>query len=729
MNPSFFNGAGRSRCHTNRTATCIPRFAHSAVQCAVFSLGAAAWLACGYAHAQTTTPAQAATLKEVTITGNPLGAADLIAPTVSVSGDTLLLRSKTTLGETLDGIPGLSSSYFGPNASRPIIRGQDGDRIRILNNGGALLDASSLSADHAVTADPISIERIEVLRGPGALQYGGSAVGGVVNVIDNRIPREALFDAKGGVGGKLDLGLATGNRERGAGALLEGGNDRYALHVDVFDRQTRDVNVPVSLLCNKSSGAFTANRICNSASSVNGGAVGGSLFFDQGYLGASASTYRSNYGTVAEPDVTIEMKSNRFALEGEYRLSGSLIQSIKGQYSNTDYVHTEFEGASAGTVFKNKGSDLKLEARHAKFGNFDGVVGFQAENTRFSADGEEAFAPYSKTQQKALFAYEEYATSWGKLSFGGRLDSVKVESFGNPNPALAKFVPGSRDFTPTSYALGALWNMAPQWQLTSNLAYTERAPRDYELFANGPHVATKGYEVGDASLGKERGTQLDIGVAWTSGPDTFAVTTYLSQFKNYIGLSQSAGVTRNKGDGEVNPQDDPLNPGFSQATGQALEPLNEFRYQQVRARFTGLEASGSIRLVGGASPLDLALRGDLVRATNVSSGQPLPRIAPVRVGATLKYTSGPIGASLGFDRSAAQSRVPVGDQVTAGYTLWNAAASYRVKSGPTSLLWYARLDNLTNQLAYSATSVLTTTVFPNAPLPGRSLKVGLQASF
>ena len=146
------------------------------------------------------------------MTGNPLGTTDLIAPAVQYSGEALLLRSNTTLGETLNGVPGVSSTYFGPNASRPIIRGQDGDRIRILNNGGALLDVSNLSYDHSVAADPISIERIEVLRGPGALQYGGSAIGGAVNVIDNRIPREALFDAKGGVGGKLDLGLASGEQ-------------------------------------------------------------------------------------------------------------------------------------------------------------------------------------------------------------------------------------------------------------------------------------------------------------------------------------------------------------------------------------------------------------------------------------------------------------------------------------------------------------------------------------
>ena len=678
-----------------------------------------------YAAAAT---AQTPQLKEITITGNPLGASELIAPSARYSGDGLLLRSKTTLGETLDGTPGVSSTYFGPNASRPIIRGQDGDRIRILNNGGALLDVSNLSYDHSVTADPLSIERIEVLRGPGALQYGGSAVGGVVNVIDNRIPREPLFNAKGGVSGKADLGLATGNKERSTGVLLEAGNNRYAIHVDAMNRSTQDVNVPIDIVCDKASGTFTARRICNSASTVNNAAIGGSIFFDKGYLGASVSGYRSNYGTVAEPDVTIDMKSDRFALEGELKNLSGLIQSVKGQYSKTDYAHTEFEGTVPGTVFKNRGSDLRLEARHAKFGNFDGLVGLQFDNSQFSADGDEAFAPYSRTRQNALFAYEEYKTSWGKLSFGGRLESVKVQSLGNPT--LAKFVPGQRDFRPSSYAVGGLWNLTPQWQLTGNVAVTERAPKDYELYADGPHIATRAYEVGDSTLAKERATQLDVGVAWKSAFESFALNVYSSNFKNYIGLVQSSGVTRNQSDGEVNPVDDPLNPGFSQLTGEELSPLNEFRYLQTRARFTGFEASGNIRLIAGASSVDLALRADLVRATNLNTGQPLPRIAPVRVGATLRYASGPFGASVGFDHSAAQNRVPVGDIAAGANTRWNAGASYRVKTGPANLLLYARLDNITNQLAYSATSVLTTTAFPNAPpLPGRSLKVGLQASF
>ena len=701
-------------------------FSNSAVRlavlplCAFYSHGALAQI-------QKPTQTQTPSLKEVTITGNPLGATDMVAPSAQYSGAELLLRSKTTLGETLDGTPGISSTYFGPNASRPIIRGQDGDRIRILNNGGALVDVSNLSYDHSVTADPISIERIEVLRGPGALQYGGSAIGGVVNVIDNRIPREALFDMKGGVAGKADIGLASGNQEKGAGLLLEAGNNRYALHVDAFSRQTGDVAVPINIECNKAAGFTTEKRICNSASKSNGGAVGGSVFFNQGYLGASLSSYRSGYGTVAEPDVTIGMKSDRFALEGEVRNLGGFIQSIKGQFGQTDYAHTEFEGATPGTVFKNKGSDLRLEVRHAKFGNFDGLVGVQFESTKFSADGDEAFAPYSQTRQNALFAYEEYKTSWGKLSFGGRLDSVKVQSFGNP--LLAKFVPGQRDFKPTSYAVGGLFNLSPQWQLTGNIAYTERAPKDYELFADGPHIATKAYEVGDSTLNKERATQFDLGAAWKSGFNTFAANVYRSNFKNYIGLVQSAGVKRNQADGEVNPVEDAALPGTSLATGEELNPLNEFRYLQTRAQFTGLEISGNIRLIEGASALDLALRGDVVKATNLGTDQPLSRIPPMRLGATLKYTSGPLGANIGFDYSAAQTRLPVDDIAAPSNTRWNAGVNYRMKTGAANLLWYARLDNMTNRLAYSATSVLTTTVFANSALPGRSLKLGLQASF
>ncbi len=685
------------------------------------------------AQAQQTLPSASkpatVTLKEVTVTGNPLGATDSIIPTVQYSGQGLLLRSQSTLGETLDGTPGVSSSYFGPNASRPVIRGLDGDRIRILQNSGSSLDASGLSFDHAVPSDPISMERIEVLRGPGALLYGGNAVGGVVNIIDNRIPREALFDAKGGVTGKLDVGIGSGNAEKRAGLLLETGTDRYALHVDLFGRRTDDVTVPIDLACTKATSPAVQNKICNSAATSSGGAVGGSVFFNQGYLGLSASDFRSNYGTVAEDAVTIAMQSRRYAIEGEARGLGGFLQSIKAQASRTEYQHTEFEGGTTGTVFKNNGSDLRLQARHAKFGALEGVLGVQLDESQFSADGAETFAPYSSTRQSALFAHEELSTSWGKLSFGARVESVNIESQGNPQ--VARFLPASRSFNPTSYAFGALWNIAPQWQLTGNLSYSERAPKDYELFADGPHLATNAYEVGNANFSKEQSTNLDIGVKWARGANNFGVSAFVNQFNNYIALDATGVLRDTNGNGGAGAgvTDSGNGDNTSLESGGMAGILPEFAYSQVGARFTGLEASGNIRLIDAGQTLDLALTADLVRATNTTTGQNLPRIAPARWGAALAWSQGAWGAGFAVNHVAAQRDVAPGQPATAAYTMLNASLRYQQKLGASTLLWFAKIDNLSDVLAYSATSILTQTAPGRAPLPGRSLKLGLQASF
>jgi iron complex outermembrane receptor protein len=638
-------------------------------------------------------------LETVTVTGNPLSAAELIAPVVRLEREELLLRTESTLGETLEGLPGVSSTYFGPNASRPVIRGLDGDRIRVLNNGGASQDVSALSYDHAVTLDPLLVERIEVLRGPAALQYGGSAAGGVVNVIDSRIHREPLFDAVGGVSGKADVGLATGNREQSGSVLLDTGNRRYTLHVDAMSRNTDDVAVPVDITCTRGGVTTTARRICNSASQTWGGAAGGTLHFDRGYLGAVLSAYDSQYGTVAEDEVTIAMRSNRLALEGELRGLAGPLQSVKAQFGHTDYRHTEFEGSEAGTVFKSQGHEVRLQARQAPWGALDGVLGLQFENTDFSADGAEAYAPYSRTLSGAVYAHEEYATGWGRLSAGARLEQVEVESLGHPT--ITTFTPATRRFTPASQALGALWNVAPEWQLTGNLSWNERAPRDYELYADGEHVATGAYEIGDPDLDKERSANADLGLGWQRGAHRAQLQLFQHRFRNYISLEPS-DLT-------------------------ATPP--EYRYTQVQARFTGVEASGNVRLLERGGTLDLGLRADSVRAENTVTGQPLPRIAPLRVGATLKWQHGALGLRVGADQYAAQDRVPDGQLATEGYTLWNAALTWRTRASGSQLLWYARLDNIGDTLAYSASSILTQTVPGRAPLPGRSLKAGVQVTF
>jgi iron complex outermembrane receptor protein len=645
------------------------------------------------AMAQTNSPM---TSGEIVITGNPLGREQNSVPASVLGRSDLIERGQSTLGETLNGLPGVSSTYFGPNASRPIIRGLDGDRIRVLNNSASSVDASALSFDHAVPLDVLSTERIEVLRGPAALQYGGSAVGGVVNVIDNRIPREPLS----GLSGKAQLQGGTGNNERSVAGLLESGNERWALHADGFDRRTGDVRVPVLLACNQTGETRYTRRICNSASHSQGGAVGGSTLWDHGYLGASVNTYQSDYGTVAEDRVTIGMKTTRYALEGQLRQLPGWFDSVKGRLSHTDYRHTEFDKGSPGTVFANQAQDLRVEARHRALLGWQGVLGAQLESGRFAAVGDEAFAPFSQTRSQALFVHEVLPTAWGQFNAGARWESVRVASLGNPS--LARFEVGAREFAPWSLAAGALLQLAPAWRLTGNAAMTQRAPKDHELYANGPHLATYAWEVGSSQLGLEKSKSLDVGLEWKSGPNRMGITAFASDFDNFIALL---------------------------ATGQVQGGLPVQTYQGVKASFRGLEASGRQRLWQNDATLDLDWRADSVRASNDSAGEPLPRIAPLRLGATLAYAQGPWSAKLGADWHAAQNRVPTGSVATTANTLVNASMAYRQKLPGLTLDWFARIDNLSDQLAYSATSILTSTAFGKSPLPGRSFKLGVQAGF
>jgi len=669
--------------------------------------------------------APAATLREVVVTANPLGSelTDLVAPVSSLGGDALAVRQASTLGETLDRLPGVSSSYFGPNASRPIIRGLDGDRIKVLQNGGSTIDASTLSNDHAVPVDPLVAERIEVVRGPAALMYGGNAIGGVVNVIDNRIPKEPIH----GVGGAVDASAtAGGDTARGASGLVEAGNGQFAVHADGFVRKTSDLRIPgyarsASLrnsqpLPEGESEAY--GRLPNSSAQQQGGSLGGAYTWADGFVGANYSEYHNEYGTPAEDDVRLQMRQQRFALEGEARSlagrTGGFIESVKGKFSYTDYEHKEIESGQTGTVFKNHGWDARFEAKHARIGNMTGVIGTQFGSTRFSALGEEAFVPSTDTDNAALFIFEEMPLTAGgdlKLNLGARMDhtSLKARADGNE-----RFSDASRSFNAGSASAGLLYKLAPALSLTSNLAYTERAPTFYELYANGPHVATGAWEQGNPDASKERATSLDLGVRFKSGPHSASLSGYYSRFSNYLALS----ATGNARDAEGNV----VAPGAAGA-------LPEFQYQGVAATLYGFEAEGRARvaqkLLTGSDTLDLEARADYVHGQNRTTGEPLPRLSPLRLGGAVVYGAGPWGARADVTYAARQSRVPANDTPTDGYTLLGLSITYKFKLAGTQTLVYLRGDNLTNQDARSSTSILRDI----APLAGRNVKIGLRTTF
>ncbi|MDN4576070.1 TonB-dependent receptor [Pandoraea cepalis] len=645
------------------------------------------------------------TLPTTFVTGNPLGraAADLTVPLTELDGKALALRRAGTLGETLDGLPGVSATSYGPNVSRPIIRGLDGDRIRVLQNGTAALDASSLSYDHAVAQDPLTIERVEVVRGPAALLYGGNAVGGVINTIDNRIPQESIT----GISGATDFSYGGANRERAGAAQLEFGNGEFAFHVDGFARKSADLRIPgfarsaQQRARDDEDTPQPSGTLPNSQGQVSGAAVGASWTWANGYTGLSYSGYDSDYGTVAEADTRIRLRQQRLALASEIRDLNGPITALKFNLGYTDYEHKEIENGETGTTFKNHGYEGRIEARHAKLGPLDGAVGVQFSQNTFSALGEEAFVPKSDTRNVALFALEEWAMHPAvKLSFGARIEHSSVKPTAGGNERFDNLP--SRDFTPGSVSAGAVFALAPAWSVALNTSYTERAPTFYELYANGPHLATGVWEIGSPQAAIEKAFSTDLSLRYAQGPNKASVGLFYSRFNNFIALNNT-GRTIDEG-------------------GQSL-PV--YQYAGVPADLYGMEAEGRARLWRGHGNLDLELRGDYTIARNRETGEPLPRIAPLRLTAALAYALGHWGARLEMVHASPQGRVPANDLTTRGYTTLGAALTYQFKAGGAQWLAYLKGENLTNQEVRLASSVLRDI----APQGGRSVRVGLRTTF
>ncbi|MEQ1516799.1 MAG: TonB-dependent receptor, partial [Usitatibacteraceae bacterium] len=627
------------------------------------------------------------------------------------------LKRASTLGETLNGQPGVSSTWFGPNASRPIIRGLDGDRIRILSNQGASFDASSVSPDHAVPLDPLIIERIEVLRGPASLLYGGAAVGGVVNVVDNRVPRAAVS----GISGALEMRFGGAEKERGSSALLEAGAGAFSVHADGFSRDTGDYRVP--------DGTGVTSPIINSASSAKGGALGASYQFDKGYVGAAHSEYRSTYGTVAEATVRVDMKQRRDTVEANFSRLGGIVDGVFAKASQSDYEHTEKDDGVPQTTFKNKGEDFRLELKHAKLGNVQGVIGVQAERFEFSALGAEAFVPLTHTRNLAVFAFEELTTGPWVLSLGGRFEKSRAASDGTANTGAVRFGPAvTRTFNMGGASSGATYKINDQYSLTGNLSYTERAPTFYELYANGPHGATGAYEVGNPTFGKERSTGLEFALRWKQDLSSVRVGAFMQRFRDYLLLRRTGRDRDTEGNGDsagvTNCGDD-----TSVESGCTAELLPEFRYESVSARLAGFEAEGKWRLIERPYTLDLETKFDFVRAEDRSNSSPLPRIAPMRFTGGLIWGMGPWGARLESQTFAKQKRFSFDDAggTTSGYTFVNAAATYSFRLSNVGGTFFVRGTNLTNRIGFNAVSI--DTIRNLAPLPGRGVKAGVQINF
>jgi iron complex outermembrane receptor protein len=641
--------------------------------------------------------------EEIVITASPLARSveDLSQPVNVLSGDELLISTEPTLGETLAAEPGVSSSYFGPGSSRPIIRGLDADHIRVLRNGLGALDASAASADHAVTIDPLGIERIEVVRGPAALLYGPTAVGGVVNVIDNRIPDEPID----GVTGRLEGSLDSVDRGTNGAVVLEGGAGGFQIHTDGLAHRSRDLDIPSYARSSKLRGLEPLppgereekNSLENSQIDTNASSIGISYAGERGFIGVAPSAFDTNYGTVAEKEVTIDMRERRWDFAGGLNDPVGGVENVRGKFALSDYQHIEFEGAEQGTVFERRAYEGRLEALHGAIGPVKGAVGGQLYRSLFSAKGEEAFLPPSKTTGYSAFVLEELQTRAVIFQFGGRLDwtNIRTESTAGFGPSQ------KRDRRTGSVSVGATWAIDDAYSLAASYAYTERPPLAQELFADGPHIATDAFEIGDPGLDVEKSLGLDLTLRKELGWLTGSVSGFYYEFDDFITLEAT---------GANDPVDD----------------LPIFQYVNLPATFLGGEAEVTVHLLEtGDHSLHLDLRADYVRARDRDTGDPLPRIPPFRFGAELAYHTGGLHASAGVTHAASQNRTADYELSTDAYTLLDASVSYELPVRATTVVFFVHGSNLANQTARNSASFLKDV----APLPGRGVRGGVRLSF
>jgi len=655
--------------------------------------------------AATSARAQESRVETVVVTSsalheNPL---EVAQPTSVVAGDALRRQIAASIGETLAGELGVSSTYFGPTASQPVIRGLGGYRVQVLQDGAAALDVSSLSQDHAVSIESVVSQQIEIIKGPAALLYGSGAAGGLVNVVTNRIPRET---ASAPIAGAVELRSDSATGERTGALSLDGGTGPLAFHADYFDRSTDDVKIPGfaqsailrrQLLEAGEEPDDIRGRLRNSASDSKGGSLGASLAGEAGFGGMSWSRYESTYGIPAEEEAFIDMKQDRFDAKGEWRAAGSWLDTLHLNGAYSDYTHTEFEAPGVpGTVFNQNSYELRAAADHHWSNNWRGTIGAQYVDIDFEALGEEAFVPASITRSTSVFAFEERHFDKWTLELGARAENQTLK------PAADSGLP-DYDKTVFNFSTGLVFQLADDRALALNLTHTERHPQAAELYADGAHIAAGRVEIGNPNLKKEKALTADLSLRATGDGVRWTLNAFYNDYSDYIYL----------------------NPTGEMAPGEE-EDLPIFEYLQAGAKLYGYEAEVIFPLLAAtsANSLELRLVSDYVRG-KLDNGRNLPQIPPLRVGAGLHYESGAWHAGLEAMYNTKQDDVIRNELPTDGFTMLDADVSYRLPLGSKHLLLFARGSNLLDKDARLATSPLKDI----APLPGRSFHIGARAEF
>ncbi len=668
---------------------------------------------------------------------------EMTSPVTVLAGDDLRTQAKPTLGETLKSIPGVNASYFGPVSSSPVIRGLDGPRVKITQNGLDSGDASRVGPDHATSVESLAAEQIEVLRGPATLLYGSGAIGGVVNIVDNRIPSDTI-DA---VAGAVEYSHDSVSNANTLAAKLEAGLEGVNLHFDGVKRSGDDYKTPTFVIKaqHEEDSDEVLDKVENTFIESETFNVGTSVVKEHVTLGLSYGQIDTDYGvpghhgghghgdesapdagaavTVEEVPVFARLKQQRWQMLARYSLHDSWLETLTLRAGYTDYRHSEIEDGETGTTFLNKTKEARFNAEH-RLSQWHGTLGYHFSDSDYRAIGEEAFTPGTQTVSHALYILEERQFDSITLELGARvedysLDSLITEHTHEGEPVNLDGHAFSYNDTNISASLGTVWEFAEGYNTALSLSHSQRSPLTGELLSNGLHIATNTYELGlgyeiegadvhfhGDDIAQESSNNLDLSLRKYGGDFGYTLNLFYNDIDNYY-YQQNTGLYFDAHD------------GFSTAADEEALPV--FQYRAADARLYGLELDAHMQL---SDTLTLKVFGDHLNAKLKDAGY-LPRIPANKLGTSLEFSQGAWLAQITATRYLDQNKIADYETGTTGYTLFDASISYDLEMDGKDGTLYLNLDNISDELGFVHTSFIK----EQAPLPGRNIRFGARIYF
>lgn len=680
----------------------------------------------------------AAPTEVIVVTATPLERNQLNSaqPVSVLSGDELREKNAHTLGETLSAEPGINNTHFANVAGSPIIRGLDGPRVKITQNGLDTADVSRGSPDHAVTTETSTATQVEILRGPATLLYGSGAIGGVVNVVDNRIATQPLSGLTGRYGVSTDTAANTENVYGGINA----GNGNVVLHLDGFHRTSNDYEVPEFT----NDEGETSDTVENTFIDAQGGNIGLSHVTETSYLGFSYGRLDQEYGIPGhahheeeehadeeqaheeEAGPFADLQQNRYQVLGGWNFSDGFVRQLELKFGYTDYQHSEIEDGMAATTFTNKQRELRVSARHQPVLGWDGAVGLHSFVSDQQAIGEEAFTPSSETTRHGLFWLGEQTFGNYNWQIGARYEDVEVAT-----------ADASETFNPFSLSAGFTRPLNEHLNLAVNFSHAERAPSANELFSDGAHFATRTYELGlayelhqegeheyhveaaDHAPQVETSNNLDLGLHYENEQFHLQFNVFYNRVNDFV-FGASTGVDNVDIHHDDEHQEGPEEPGHDEHDHADALPV--IAYEQANVDLYGYELEAAWDITDAWK---LSAFSDFTRA-HLRDGGNLPRIPAQRIGTDITYVASTWDTTLGVTYYGAQNRVAANETPTDSYNLVNASFNYYPGwSARQQLSLYVKAENLTDELGFVHTSFLK----DDAPIRGRNFTIGIRGEF